>query len=114
MGRGGDPGRGNSFQAYPTGREGRDLGPRPSRKQELFRSALGSRKRTQAMINTCYEVRSGKRPVSTQWASTAREALIEYLRSLGSRDDEIVSVAPDAVVWRGARYRAVPTLGDAA
>ena len=37
-----------------------------------------------------YEVRSGKREVAFQYASTPQEALIEYLRSIGCRDDEVV------------------------
>ena len=41
-------------------------------------------------------------------ASTAAEAVIDYLRSMGCRDDEMMRVGMDAVTWRGAVYRAVP------
>ena len=60
------------------------------------------------MQRTSYEVRSGKRLISFQNASTAYEALIEYLRSIGCRDDELTRVATNAITWRGTVYRAVP------
>jgi hypothetical protein len=41
-------------------------------------------------------------------ASSAHEALFDYARSLGCRDDEIVRLGVDAVSWRGAVYRAEP------
>jgi hypothetical protein len=55
---------------------------------------------------TSYEVRSGGRPVSLQEASTAQEAVLQYVRSLGCRQEEIRRVAPDTVSWRGAVYSA--------
>ena len=60
------------------------------------------------MLRSSYEVRSGKRLISFQNASTAYEALIEYLRSNGCRDDELTRIATDAITWRGTVYRAVP------
>jgi hypothetical protein len=57
---------------------------------------------------TSYEVRCGKRLVSLKAAHTAREAVIEYLRSMGCRDSEMTSIAVDALTWGGAVYRAVP------
>jgi hypothetical protein len=60
------------------------------------------------MASTSYEVRTGKRLVSFQHANTAAEAVIEYLRSAGCRDNEVTRVAVDAVTWRGAVYRAIP------
>ena len=59
------------------------------------------------MIRTSFEVRSGKRVVTRQRASTAREALIEYLRSMGCRDDDMATLGVDAMGWNGAVYRAV-------
>jgi hypothetical protein len=55
-----------------------------------------------------YEVRCGKRLVGLNAAHTARESVVEYLRSLGCRDSEMTSVAVNALTWRGAIYRAVP------
>ena len=55
-----------------------------------------------------FEVCSGKRRVSLRRASTASEAVIDYLRSMGCRDDEMMRVGMNAVTWRGAIYRAVP------
>jgi hypothetical protein len=52
-------------------------------------------------MNTSYEVRSGKRLVSLQNAHTAREAVIEYLRSRGCRDDEVTTVGADAATVEG-------------
>ena len=53
-----------------------------------------------------YEVRSGGRLVSLQEASTAQEAVLQYVRSLGCRQEEIRRVGPDTVAWRGAVYSA--------
>jgi hypothetical protein len=59
-------------------------------------------------MRTNYEVLSGKRAVALQSASTAQEALIEYLRATGCNTDEIMRMGVNAVAWRGAVYRAVP------
>jgi hypothetical protein len=53
-----------------------------------------------------YEVRHSGRIVSTRNAPSAREAAMDYVRSLGCKRDEITSLAGDAVAWRGAVYRA--------
>lgn len=58
-----------------------------------------------------FEVHSGRRAVAVQTATTAQEALMEYLRGLGCRDGEIVRMGADAASWRGAIYRAVPASG---
>lgn len=55
-----------------------------------------------------YEVRSGRRAVAVRSAATPHEALIEHLRSLGCRDDEIVTMGTEAVSWRGAVFSVVP------
>ncbi len=60
---------------------------------------------------TRYEVRTGRHVVAVLTASTASEALGEYLRGLGCRHDESVRMGTDASSWRGAVYRAVPTGG---
>lgn len=64
------------------------------------------------MIRTSYEVRCGKRLISLQRASTAREAIIEYLRSMGCRDDEMSTLGANAISWQGAVYRAMPRTSD--
>ena len=60
-------------------------------------------------MRTSFEIHTGRRVVSTQICSTPQEALIEYLRSLGCRDEELVRAAPDAMSWHGAVYTAVET-----
>ena len=55
-----------------------------------------------------YDVRHSSRVVSTRFAASAREAALDYVRSLGCRRDEITSIGADAVSWRGAVYRAAP------
>lgn len=55
-----------------------------------------------------YEVRHSGRVVSTRQATSAREAALDYVRSLGCSRDEITSLGNDAVAWRGAVYRAAP------
>jgi hypothetical protein len=57
-------------------------------------------------MNSQYVIRSGLRVVSTLTASSAREAALDYLRSLGCSRDEITSLGSDAVAWRGAVFRA--------
>jgi hypothetical protein len=58
-------------------------------------------------VNTDYEIRSGRRAVSIRSAPSAQQALLDYVRSLGCKDAEIVRLGAAAVVWRGARYTAV-------
>lgn len=59
-----------------------------------------------------YEVRCGRRTVARQTASSAPEALAEYLRGLGCHRDEVVRMGANASSWRGAVYRAVPADDD--
>ena len=67
-------------------------------------------------MRTSYEVRCGQRRIAVQRANTAREAIVEYLRSIGVRDDEMSTVGADTISWHGAVYRAVrePTIGSEA
>jgi hypothetical protein len=58
-----------------------------------------------------YEIRSGRRSLSLRDASTPQHAVMDYLRSMGCRDDEIVRLGTSGVSWRGAIYRAVPISG---
>lgn len=58
---------------------------------------------------TTYEVhQSGRQTISVLEANNAQQAVIDLLRSLGCREDEIVRLSPGTVSWRGAIYRAVP------
>jgi hypothetical protein len=61
---------------------------------------------------TTYQVRLAGRVVSTRYATSAREAAMDYVRSLGCKRDEITSLGADAVSWRGAVYRAAPAPAD--
>ena len=54
-----------------------------------------------------YEIRSGRRLVSTQFSVSAAQAVIDYVRSWGVKDDEIRRLGVDSVSWRGARFKAV-------
>jgi hypothetical protein len=63
-------------------------------------------------MNTTYELRSGDRPIGVRDASTAQQALLDYVRSLGCKDEEIMRLGVDAVSWRGAVYKAVPAPDD--
>jgi hypothetical protein len=55
-----------------------------------------------------YEIHSGRRIVSTQESVSALHAVVDYVRSYGVKDDEILRLGVDSVAWRGARFRAVP------
>jgi len=57
---------------------------------------------------TTFAVRSGRQTVALKEATTAQEAILDYLRGLGCRPDELVRMGADAVAWRGAVYRAAP------
>ena len=55
-----------------------------------------------------FVITSGRRAIATRSAVSAREAVLDYVRSLGCKRDEIVSYGADTVAWRGAIYRAEP------
>lgn len=55
-----------------------------------------------------YAVYSGRRSVGVRKAWSGAEAVVEYLLTLGCRGDEIVTLGPNAVVWRGATFTATP------
>ena len=54
-----------------------------------------------------YEIHSGRRVVSTQLSVSASQAVIDYVRSYGVKDDEIRRLGVDSVSWRGAHFKAV-------
>jgi hypothetical protein len=64
-------------------------------------------------MGTSYVVRSGRNAVAMRVASTAHEALRDYLRGIGCRDDEMVRMGDDRAAWRGAVYSAAPASGEA-
>jgi len=49
-----------------------------------------------------FEIHAGGRPVSVKDAPSAQQALLDYVKSLGCRDAEIVRLGQAAVSWRGA------------
>ena len=55
-----------------------------------------------------YEIRSGNHAVSVKTAASAQQALLDYVRSLGCADAEIIRLSSSTVSWRGAQYHAVP------
>ena len=59
-----------------------------------------------------YQLLLGAEPVALREANTAEEAVLDYLRSLGYHEEEIVRVGSDAASWRGAVYTAVPASSD--
>jgi hypothetical protein len=71
-------------------------------------SFIGLQEMGRNAVITKYEIRSGKQVVSVQDAYNANQAVTEYVRGLGCRDDELVRLGLDSVAWRGARFRAVP------
>ena len=54
-----------------------------------------------------YEIRSGRRVVSHQYSVSPLQAAVDYVRSFGTSDSEIMRVGVDVVAWRGARFTAV-------
>ncbi len=63
-----------------------------------------------------YEIRSGRRTISTQYSVSPMQAVVDYVRSFGTKDDEIRRLGVDCVSWRGAQFSAVlaPTDSQAA
>ena len=59
-----------------------------------------------------YEIRSGKRALTIRSGPSAQQALLDYVKSLGCRDAEIIRLGETTVAWRGARYVAVPVSGS--
>ena len=57
-------------------------------------------------MRASYAVHSGRRQVGIVEAWSANEAVIEYLRSRGFREDEIVRLNGNAASWRGAIFKA--------
>lgn len=55
-----------------------------------------------------YEIRSGRRTVKVQRSVSAQQAVLDYVRSFGSPENEIRIVGVDSVSWRGARFTAFP------
>ena len=56
-----------------------------------------------------FEIRSGRRVVSTRESSSALQAAIDYVHAFGSAK-EITILGPDTVSWRGARFVGVPVV----
>ena len=54
-----------------------------------------------------YEIYSGRRVVSTQRSVSPLQAVVDYVRSYGVKEDEITRLGVDSVSWRGARFSAV-------
>lgn len=63
------------------------------------------------MIRT-YRVCSGDRPVGLREAPTAHAALLDFVRSMGCRDEELMRLGDDALSWRGAVFHAVPVSSE--
>jgi hypothetical protein len=59
-----------------------------------------------------YQLRSGARPIGLREASSAQEAVLDYVRSLGCSEQEIVRLGADTASWRGAIFKAVPASSD--
>ena len=59
-----------------------------------------------ASMTKCYEIRSGRRVVAVQESVSPRQAALDYVRSLGTQADEIITLGVDTVAWRGARFTA--------
>lgn len=55
-----------------------------------------------------YEIQLMGRAVARREDIAPQLAVLDYLRSLGCGDDEVVRVGNDSASWRGALYTAVP------
>ena len=55
-----------------------------------------------------YEIQLMGRAVARKTDIDPQLAALDYLRSMGCDDDEVVRVGNDSASWRGALYTAVP------
>jgi hypothetical protein len=55
-----------------------------------------------------YSICSGRRTVAVRKAWYGAEAVVDYLMTHGCKGNELATVGPNAVTWRGATYTAVP------
>ena len=60
-----------------------------------------------AVMSRTYEIHSGRRTVSTRFSSCPLEAARDYACMFGS-PNEIAILGVDTVMWRGAKFTAVP------
>jgi hypothetical protein len=63
-------------------------------------------------VNTTFEVQSGRRTIGLREAPSAQAALLDHVRSLGCRDEEIIRLGASSISWRGATYRAQPAAAE--
>jgi hypothetical protein len=61
-----------------------------------------------------FELRSGDRTLSVCEASSAHEALKDFMRGLGCHESEISRLGDHSAAWRGAVYSALPASDDSA
>lgn len=59
-------------------------------------------------VRETYEIRSGRKVVTVQVASSPQEALLGYLRACGSRDADIVRLGATKAAWHGAVFSVAP------
>ena len=55
-----------------------------------------------------YSVYSGRRAICVRKAWSGAEAVIEYLTTMGIKNNELAILGPNSVTWRGATFTAVP------
>ena len=60
-----------------------------------------------------YEIRLSGQAVSEVEHIDPQLAVLDYLRSLGFEEEDIIRVGNDAASWRGALYTAVPRASEA-
>jgi hypothetical protein len=63
-------------------------------------------------MRSTYQLRLGARPIGLREATSAQEAVLDYIRAQGCCEQEIVRLGTDAASWRGAVYKAVPASSD--
>lgn len=59
-----------------------------------------------------YEIHLMGREVARRTDIDPQLAVLDYLRSMGCEDEEVVRVGNDSASWRGALYTAVPAPAD--
>ena len=58
---------------------------------------------------TTYDILLGRRSIAVRRAPSAQEAVLDYVKSFGCKNDEISRVSANRVAWRGAVFTAVPS-----
>ena len=63
------------------------------------------------MVHT-YEIHTGERQLAVHESPTALAALLDFIRSQGYEEEEVLRLGETSLSWRGAVFRAVEIVDE--